>query len=37
MNHTPAVLVVLTILVQLSIACYAIRLNRIFGTARVGW
>src|SRR5260221_12448969 len=37
MNHADAIIVWVASLLQLSVACYAMRLNRHFGTARVGW
>ncbi len=37
MNHTDTIIVWIAGLSQLSVACYAMRLNRHFGTARVGW
>lgn len=37
MNHADTIIVWVASLLQLSVACYAMRLNRHFGTARVGW
>ena len=37
MHQTPAYIVGIALLFQLSVAGYAMRLTRLFGTARVGW
>lgn len=37
MNQAPALVVGIALLFQLSVAAYAMRLVRLFGTARVGW
>ena len=37
MSHTDAITIWVASLLQLSVACYAMRLNRLFGTTRIGW
>jgi two-component system cell cycle sensor histidine kinase/response regulator CckA len=37
MNQTPTIIVGISLLFQLCVAVYAMRMTRLFGTARVGW